>query len=135
MRGDLMVRYMVRASRWAKYAPISMCIAATPYGVDDEVTPDCADDEVMSGSAPDKEVPKEFSRSMPTHQTAAKATTDHSMELRISLEPVAPMYIPSHVKAAHPTIGIRTSHGRKSRAASTTTASEVIIFNRGTPAK
>ena len=126
MRGDLMVRYMVRASRWAKYAPISMCIAATPYGVDDEV---------MSGSAPDKEVPKEFSRSMPTPQTAAKATTDQSIELRISLEPVAPMYIPSHVKAAHPTTGIRTSHGRKSRAASTTTASEVIIFNRGTPAK
>mgnify|MGYP003458053977 FL=1 len=121
-----MVRYMVLASRWAKYAPISMCIAATPYGVDDEV---------MSGSAPDKEVPKEFSRSMPTHQTAAKATTDQSIELRISLEPVAPMYIPSHVKAAHPTTGIRTSQGRNVTEASITAASEVIILRSDIPPK
>ena len=135
MRGDLMVRYMVRARRCAKYAAIRMCIAATPYGVGDEVTPDCTGDEVMSGPAPGKDVPKEFSRSMPAIHTPAKATTDHSMEFRISLDPVAPMNIPSQVNAAHPTTGISRSHGRKSLEASTTTASEVIILSRGTPAK
>ena len=71
---------------------------------------------------------------MPMNHTAAKPTTAQSIEFLIAFEAVAPMYIPSHVNAAQPMTGIRSSHGMYSREASTTSGSEVIIFKRGTPA-
>ena len=49
---------------------------------------------------------------MPAAHTAAKAATAHSMELRMPYEAVAPIYMPAHVKAAHPTGGMSRSHGR-----------------------
>ena len=76
-----------------------------------------------------------FSNPIPANQTKAKAATAHNIELRMALEAVAPMYMPSHVNAAHPIRGISSSHGRYSLEASTTAASEVIILSIGTPAK
>ena len=65
----------------------------------------------------------------------ANETTANSIELRMSFDAVAPIYIPSQVKAAQPTTGIRSSQGRYCLAASITCISEVMTFNIGTPAK
>ena len=111
---------MVRARRCAKYAAIRICMDIMKY-----LCVPC-----WTSSAPSQSRPKR-----PATQIPAKATTAQSMAFRISLEAVAPMYMPSQVKAAQPIIGIRSNHGRYSRDCSITAASEVMTLSIGTPAK
>lgn len=90
-----------------------MCIAAMPYGVGAGIASDGTVERSEEAiGIPEDNGWKQFSTTTPAIHTPAKATTDQSIELRISFEPVAPMKIPSHVKAAQPTTGMRTSHGR-----------------------
>ena len=56
------------------------------------------------------------------------------MEFLIATEAVAPINIPSQVKAAQLTTGITSSHGRNGLDASITSILSVSIFTSGSPA-